>query len=80
MTLNRQMPCYKSHKLVWALQILEVQGHTLTFVEPGFEPITVDIKVFTRYIPVCGDYYVQYEDGYISISPKQAFKDGYTRV
>lgn len=32
---------------------------------------------FARYRPVPGDFLVFYPDGYISISPRQAFLDGY---
>lgn len=36
-----------------------------------------DPALFARYSPVAGDYLVRYEDGYLSISPKKAFEDGY---
>lgn len=37
-------------------------------------------NMFARYMPVIGDYYVVYEDGYASISPRQAFEEGYHRL
>lgn len=79
-----EMPRYQSHKKVWALQIKSVIGggpsdyHAkLTFSEQGYAPITVDSKMFARYTPVEGDYYVIYDDGYKSFSPKKAFEEGY---
>ncbi len=35
---------------------------------------------FARGYPAFGDYYVVYEDGYVSWSPAKAFEDGYTRI
>ena len=75
-----EMPKYQSHKKVWALQIADVTGTTLSFVEKGYAPISVDPKMFIRYTPTAGDYYVVYDDGYASISPKKAFEEGYRRL
>lgn len=33
-----------------------------------------------RYQPVVGDYWVVYDDGYQSLSPKAAFDTGYTLI
>ena len=79
MPLERQMPRYQSHKQVWALQIADVDGCTLRFSDEGFAPLVVGFQMFARYKPVPGDYYVQYDDGYASFSPKKAFEEGYTR-
>lgn len=78
---------YVSHKRVKAVQIVGVW-------HPQFNPKRVDAlffdlcdpvffgpydqAMFARYVPVAGDYLVEYEDGYRSISPKKAFEDGYT--
>jgi len=75
-----EMPRYKCHKEVWALRIKEVSGNTLSFFEPLFAPIEVDPKLFSRYMPTTGDFYVVYADGYKSISPEKAFKDGYSPI
>lgn len=75
-----EMPRYKSHKQVWALKIASVNGHRLTFAEPGYAPIICDAPMFHRYTPTAGDYYVVYDDGYKSFSPAKAFEDGYTAV
>lgn len=74
------MPRYLCHKMVWALKIASVDGARLTFAEPGYAPLIVDPKMFARYKPVPGDYYVQYDDGYKSLSPAKAFEEGYTRI
>jgi hypothetical protein len=46
----------------------------------GAAPRKVEYSVVSRYWPKEGDYFVLYEDGYQSISPKKAFEEGYTRV
>jgi hypothetical protein len=83
MNASIEMPRYKSHKQVWALQIgegLEVHSDgsvTLPIVDAGYEPVTVEKAVVQRYMPMPGDFYVVYADGYKSISPRKAFLDGY---
>jgi hypothetical protein len=81
-----EMPRYKSHKHVWALEIASVTHRTdgsgvwrLEFVDKGYAPISAPAEMFTRYQPVAGDFYVQYVDGYKSFSPRKAFLEGYTR-
>lgn len=72
---------YKSHKLVRASKVLEVRcadGFGLRMLlESG------DIVDFTQDKtapnPV-GGYYIQYEDGYTSWSPAEAFEKGHTLV
>lgn len=75
-----EMPKYVSHKTVWALEIDSVEGHRLTFRDKDYAPTVCDEAMFSRYMPVPGDYYVQYVDGYKSFSPRKAFKEGYTAV
>lgn len=80
-----EMPRYQSHKKVWALKIGEgITVHrdgsaTFNIADAGFAPVTVEAGVISRYVPMPGDYYVVYDDGYKSISPAKAFEDGYTR-
>lgn len=81
------LPRYQAHKKVWALEIESV-GQLLN----GKGPITLKFKdyryadkecpeeMFSRYKPVPGDFYVEYEDGYKSFSPRKAFLDGYTKI
>jgi hypothetical protein len=50
------------------------------FEDAGYAATTLPIEMFARYIPVKGDYYVVYDDGYKSFSPAKAFEEGYTRI
>lgn len=75
-----EMPRYRSHKKVWALKIATINGHKLTFEEKGYAPLMCDAPMFSRYMPVPGDFYVVYDDGYKSFSPAKAFEEGYTRI
>lgn len=82
---QREMPCYKSHKTVWALEISAIGAVTdpagsyiVTFKEPGYASLILPPEMFGRYVPVVGDFYVVYSDGYKSFSPRKAFLDGYT--
>lgn len=79
MNASVEMPRYRGHKTVWALQIRNVAGCTLSFMEDGYAPREVDPKMFARYTPASGDYFVVYADGYESISPRAAFEEGYTK-
>ena len=85
------LPRWQSHKIVHAAIIDSVSGEDIhLWVPPAGAghnaPFNVPVKVkaapkmFDRYMPVPGDYYVVYEDGYASISPRQAFEDGYHRL
>lgn len=80
---QREMPRYISHKQVWALEIAEVLpaetglARRVTFKEPGYAPAFLPGEMFTRYVPVPGDFYVVYADGYKSFSPRKAFLEGY---
>jgi hypothetical protein len=72
------MPRYRSHKSVRALEIADVTGWRLTFKDESYPAHIAHSDLFARYTPRPGDFLVQYEDGYLSISPRQAFVDGYT--
>lgn len=86
------MPQYKSHKTVWALKIADVLDPTvdgnesdgtriLVPAESGrYAPFRVPRDYVTKHNPTPGGYYVQYEDGYASFSPAEAFESGYTLV
>ena len=79
------MPAFISHKRVWALKIAKVhvdedgQGIALAFDGNNFA-----LRAFTssqlehKPIPEAGMYFVQYEGGYFSFSPAEAFEKGYT--
>ena len=74
-----EMPRYVSHKKVWALELETVVGQHLTFRDKGYAPMRAPAEMFSRYLPVPGDFYVVYADGYKSFSPRKAFLEGYTR-
>jgi hypothetical protein len=88
MTDQTEMPKYKCHKEVRALQIQKItlgydaeqNRYTLYFSEPGFAPIDIGEDWWEHHKPVAGGYYVVYNDGYKSFSPKEAFEEGYTRI
>ncbi|WP_395734122.1 hypothetical protein [Prosthecobacter sp.] len=89
-----QLPQYQCHKKVWALKIKAVQLHDPTGSNPPvefaggflmpedsrFNPIAFDADFYRKHEPVDGCYWVQYEDGYTSISPASAFESGYSLV
>jgi hypothetical protein len=87
--MTKEMPVYISHKKVRALEIRSIGAYRasatdkdglereIVFADPGFPRIWVPSDMFVRYTPMPGDYYVLYEDGYASFSPRKAFLDGY---
>jgi hypothetical protein len=86
--MTKEMPLYTCHKRVRALEIKEVHHFRIDVANGAavrtivFEDRSLDLPadMFTRYIPVSGDFYVVYEDGYESFSPRNAFLDGYTET
>lgn len=86
-TETASLPLYKSHKTVRALEISSLAPHAavdgkyvLTFTDTSYPPMSIAQAMLARYRPVRGDFYVVYEDGYASFSPRKAFVDGYTLV
>jgi len=84
---GREMPRYKSHKEVWALELSSVTHRSdgsgewdLEFADAGYAPMKAPAEMFARYQPVAGDFYVVYADGYKSFSPRKAFLGGYERA
>jgi hypothetical protein len=76
------MPRWKSHKQVRAAPIVEVHERRLVLELDGGAKLTVQVdpeKLFARYTPKQGDFFMVYRDGYESISPRREFVDGYTR-
>ena len=82
----REMPRYKSHKIVWALKITKIERHSdlsgTLVTEEGWSPVSVDAEYMQRVHETENDqgYYVLYDDGYASWSPTKAFEDGYDRM
>lgn len=80
-----EVPRFISHKEVHALEIERVEsvnppvrGATVVFADERFGSIECEAKMFARYVPVRGDFFVFYEDGYKSFSPRKSFEEGYT--
>lgn len=74
---------YQSHKKVQAAQIKSVGEREASGVDVILDDDTkvrLSVEMIIRHFPVAGDYLVEYADGYRSISPQQAFEDGYTPV
>jgi len=89
MTDTSNMPVYECHKKVHALEVASVGNYkhnpelgslvrTIIFTDGTSRDLRDDI--FKRYIPERGDFYVVYEDGYESFSPRKAFLDGYKAI
>lgn len=85
-----KLPEYISHKRVRALEIKVVGNYSMNaegalvreidFMLPAFGPILCPEVMFARYVPLPGDFLVEYEDGYRSFSPRKAFVEGYSVV
>lgn len=85
MTDQMEMPKYKCHKVVHALEISSIKHHsdgtaTITPKEEGYAPFLVNADYVKRHEPKTGGYFVVYEDGYRSWAPKKTFESGYTRI
>lgn len=82
----RELPQYKSHKIVHALKIhnIDLDSETgaavITPAEDGYGPFGVDAEYMEKHKPRIGGYYVVYDDGYKSWSPADAFEKGYTKI
>ena len=81
------LPRWQSHKVVHAAAISQIKLHNgqitalvLGGADGSERVVTPAPNMFARYTPVEGDYYVVYDDGYASISPRQAFEIGYHRL
>lgn len=76
---------WRSHKVVHAAKIIGVGGLdvdgclaiTIQLADGSTAGVDLEAKMIGRYMPGIGDYYVVYEDGYASISPRLAFEEGY---
>lgn len=84
-TPMRELPRYKSHKVVQALQIAAIEVHedksaTIAPSEEGFSPFKTQPGWAERFNGSEDDkgYYVVYQDGFASWSPCKAFEDGYS--
>ena len=82
------LPIYKSHKTVRAAKINHIKtdpddrsgGAMLVFEDSSIEDVPVDKEYIRKHNPQAGGYYVQYQDGYESFSPAEAFESGYSKL
>ena len=87
MSIEREMPKYRSHKVVHALKIKEIVENPngtldLFFHLNGFAPWNISSMCANRFKHTDDDlgYYVVYEDGHESWSPTKAFEEGYLLI
>lgn len=73
---------YSSIKTVLAAEIIQpVEGGCLVRKPDGeVVKFAYQFGMTARYEPQAGDFWVIYPDGYESLSPRQAFLDGYVEV
>jgi hypothetical protein len=79
--ISMEMPRYKCHKKVWALEIKSIEPlegfARIYFVDTRYAPMQVTNGYVAKHNPQPGGYYVVYKDGYKSYSPAKAFEEGY---
>jgi len=73
----KTLPLYTCHKQVRAAKIDAVDFASQTLGLENFGTVQLRHEFFARNKPQVGGYFVQYEDGYQSYSPKKAFEEGY---
>lgn len=73
---------YQSIKKIHAGRILRVfeDGCIVEMADGNGARFLFEPAMTARYMPVEGDYWVVYDDGYQSISPKHAFEPGYVTL
>lgn len=72
-------PKYRSHKVIQAMPITGITGDGVLLVGHNHEPFHPTVPEMVAKAEV-GGYAILYPDGYKSVSPKQSFEDGYTRL
>lgn len=89
MNFSKPLPQYQCHKIVGALTIKSLENiHRarfsmevkISFVEEGFDPILVPEEWTRQHKVAVGGMIVQYENEYVSFSPKRTFDNGYTLI
>lgn len=84
LALAASLSHYQSSKVVAAAKILMVkviEGGDVDMVVSdagSTHGVRLSAASTARYLPIEGDWLMIYQDGYVSISPKPAFEDGYT--
>ena len=86
--MAEQLQRYRCHKIVAAGKVVDVErypdGSGLLVVKSRSplwnEAVPVSYEYMKKHKPLPGGYFVEYEDGYASWSPAEAFEAGYTRI
>ena len=68
---------YKCHKIVEAAEIIGISVNGELSFGPG-NYILCSRYWLDKFKPEVGGYFIKYEDGYTSYSPKEAFEKGYS--
>lgn len=86
-SVDCQLPRYRSHKIVYALKISAIEIHedksaTISPDDAGYAVFKTRSGWAERWAGSEDDkgYYVQYGDGFASWSPTKAFEEGYSRI
>lgn len=80
------MKKFQCHKIVKALKIASMDymhvedSHFYMLKDSEKETISVSLTWEGKHKPKIGGYLVEYEDGYQSYSPAQAFESGYSLI
>jgi len=78
------LPLWQCHKVVHAAQITAIgysnNRERALLVFDGVQRVEVAEAWMIKHSPRVGGYYVLYDDGYDSFSPRAAFEAGYTRM
>lgn len=83
-----ELPRYKCHKEVGAFKITGLAPHPSQAIGmsitgglvTALECRDVSQAFINKHNPKVGDYFVEYDGGYVSISPAKAFEEGYTLI
>lgn len=85
--MDDELPKWRCHKTVQADQIVAINDLFPNSPEIRMQlmlasglAVNVDEPWIKRHNACVGGYYVIYEDGYTSFSPRAAFEGGYTRI
>ena len=84
MIVMSQLPLYQCHKRVRAAKIKAVEydfpNWIVSFEGSELSSISVASGFVAKHKPESGGYFVEYEDGYQSFSPAEAFESGYSLI
>lgn len=91
---KRDLPLFQCTKKVHAVKISEIytnvnitskngditHNNIVIYSVNSYSYIVISKEYYEKFKPYPGGYYVVYEDGYESFSPKEAFENGYFEI